>query len=291
MKVAFVSIIGRPNVGKSSLLNTILDYPVSIVTNVAQTTRDQIMGVYNEEGYQIVFVDTPGIHKPINKLSEVLNKNAYESVKDVDCLLFLSPVNEAIGEGDKLILEKIKKVENKIALISKIDLAKDPQVLASKIKELQAYGFNKILSTSANDKKSTIELVQELKKYTTEGQPYYDTDYITDKPLRFIAKEIIRESAINLLREELPHSIAVEIADFIEEEDCMTIDAIIYVKKASQKGMLIGKNGSMIKEIGTAARKKMMNQFNTKVILNTKVKIANKWVDDIKSLKKFGYEN
>ncbi|UUD35341.1 GTPase Era [Mycoplasmopsis caviae] len=289
MKVCLASIIGRPNVGKSSLINKIVKYDVAIVTNVPQTTRDQIVGVYNEDDFQLVFVDTPGIHKPLNLLGESLNKSTYESTKEVDCLLFLSPVNEKIGQGDILILNKIKDQENKIAVISKIDLAKNPDEIKEKIEELKRYNFDTILSVSANDDKSVESLIKVIKKYAYDGEPFYDQDYITDKSLRFIAKEIIRESAINLLREELPHSIAVEVLEFIEDED-IKIDAIIYVKKASQKGMVIGKQGQMIKQIGTNARKKMMSQFDAKVQLNLKVKIANKWINDIKILKKFGYE-
>lgn len=289
MKVCLASIIGRPNVGKSSLINQIIKYDVAIVTNVPQTTRDQIVGVYNEDDFQLVFVDTPGIHKPLNLLGETLNKSAFESTKDVDCLIFLSPVNEKIGQGDVLILDKIKNAKNKIAVISKIDLAKKPEEIQEKIEELSKYNFDKILSVSRNNENSIEELIKVIKQYAYDGEPFYDEDYITDKSMRFLAKEIIRESAINLLREELPHSIAVEVTDFIEEDD-IKINAIIYVKKASQKGMVIGKNGQMIKQIGTNARKKMMSQFDSKVELNLKVKIANKWINDGKALKKFGYE-
>ncbi|MGN3839742.1 GTPase Era [Mycoplasmopsis bovis] len=289
MKVCIISILGRPNVGKSSLLNKIIKYDLAIVSNVPQTTRDQIMGVYTENDYQFVFVDTPGIHKPLNLLGESLNKEAFSSINDIDCILFLTPVNEEIKSGDKLILERIANSKNKIAVISKIDLAKSPDDISKKIKSLEEFNFQKIISVSNKNDKSIDSLIEILKEYSYEGPPFYDEDYITDKSMRFMAKEYIRESAINLLTDELPHSIAVEVQDFIEEEDRITINAVIYVKKDSQKGILIGKGASMIKKIGTNARMKMGHQFNSKVTLNLKVKVSNKWINDKSALKKFGY--
>lgn len=289
MKVCIISILGRPNVGKSSLLNKIIKYDLAIVSNVPQTTRDQIMGVYTENDYQFVFVDTPGIHKPLNLLGESLNKEAFSSINDIDCILFLTPVNEEIKSGDKLILERIANSKNKIAVISKIDLAKSPDDISKKIMSLEEFNFQKIISVSNKNDKSIDSLIEILKEYSYEAPPFYDEDYITDKSMRFMAKEYIRESAINLLTDELPHLIAVEVQDFIEEEDRITINAIIYVKKDSQKGILIGKGASMIKKIGTNARMKMSHQFNSKVTLNLKVKVSNKWINDKSALKKFGY--
>ncbi|WP_027334553.1 GTPase Era [Mycoplasmopsis felifaucium] len=291
MKVCVASIIGRPNVGKSSLVNRIVNYDVAIVSNTPQTTRDQITGVYTDDNYQLIFVDTPGIHKPENLLGEALNKEAFDSINGIDCLLFLTPINEKILQGDKMILERIEKIPNKIAVISKIDLAKNPSEIAEKIKVLKEYRFEKIVSISVNNPKSIEDLKNEIEKFAIESDPLYDEDYVTDKTMRFIAKEIIREAAINLLYDELPHSIAVEVQDFIESDEHIEINAIIYVKKDSQKGMLIGKNASMIKQIGINARKKMQRQFGTSVSLNLKVKVASKWVNDRKTLKKFGFES
>ena len=290
MKVCFVSILGRPNVGKSSLLNNILNYNVAIVSNVAQTTRDQIVGVYNEEGYQIIFTDTPGIHKPESELGEILNKNAYSSTKDTNLILFLSPVNEMISTGDQMIIEKIKNFKNKIGLITKLDLVKDPKILLDKQEELKKYGFEKVLGVSNKNSKSIDDLITYIKTYAYESNPYYDEDSLTDKSMRFLAKEIIRQAAINELFEELPHSIAIEIERFNEDDELIEIESTIFVKKASQKGMVIGANGSKIKKIGMEARKLMNVQFGKKINLFTKVKIAPKWIDDKKTLKKFGYE-
>ncbi|WP_406613548.1 GTPase Era [Mycoplasma corogypsi] len=300
MKICFISIIGRPNVGKSSLTNAIVGYDVAIVTKTAQTTRDQIIGIYNDEDTQLIFTDTPGIHKPQNKLGEALNKNAYEAAKDVDVVLFLTPADEKIGPGDKMILDKIQNLKHKIAVITKIDTIKSqPEKLLAKMDELQEFQFEHIVSTSKDDFKSIDALIDLIKTYSYEGPLQYDESYVTDKSMRFIAKEIIRESAIEQLRDELPHSIAVEITDFIEDPDDLDefgnqkilINATIYVKKDSQKGMVIGKNASKIKQIGVNARMKIMRQFNQKTTLNLKVKVAKKWIDNQEALARFGYKN
>ncbi|RIV16621.1 GTPase Era [Mycoplasmopsis gallopavonis] len=292
MKICFATILGRPNVGKSSLLNAIVGYNVAIVTPTAQTTRDQITGIYTENEYQIIFSDTPGIHKPLNKLGEALNKNAYDSIKNIDVILFLTPADELIGKGDEMILEKIKNIPHKIAVVSKIDKIKsNPSFLEEKLRELEKYNFEHIVSTDVNNFSSIQALIDLLKTYTYPGEAQYDVDYVTDKSMRFLAKEIIRESAINRLYQELPHSIAVEVTDFIEDPEHLEINAIIYVKKSSQKGMVIGKGAQMIKNIGIDARKKISHQFDIPTILNLKVKVANKWIDDEETLSKFGYRN
>lgn len=290
MKVCFVSILGRPNVGKSTLLNHILNYDLSIVSNKPQTTRNQINGILNEEDYQIVFIDTPGIHKSQHKLGENLNKMSYESLEGVDVILFLSPADENIGKGDSMIIERLQNFKNKIALITKVDLSIERSKLDDKAQELKSLGFEKVLGTSFEYPNTIESLINEIKTYAYDNEPFYDVEQVTDKSMRFIAKEIIRESAINLLKEEVPHSIAVIIESFNEYEELpYEIEATIYVARESQKGIVIGKGGEMIKKIGLTSRIKLAKQFDHKIILKTKVKVNKNWVNQEKEIRKMGY--
>ncbi|WP_412031635.1 GTPase Era [Metamycoplasma buccale] len=292
-KICIVGLIGRPNVGKSTLMNNILNCNLSIVSNIPQTTRDEIKGIYNDEEYQIIFIDTPGIHKSRNLLSEKLNEKSYSILKNIDLLLFLSPANEEIGSGDKFIIKKIQEnnVENKIAIITKIDLINENELLNNKADQLKSYGFQTILGIGKDLKNTYKDLLDEIKKYAYESEPLYSEDQFTDVSMRFIAKEEIREAALEHLYEELPHSIAVQIDSFIEQEDTKPylIDATIYVKKESQKGILIGKNASMIKLISTKARKKMEDFFEHRVYLKINVKVNENWVDNENKIKNMGY--
>ncbi len=294
MKICWIGIIGRPNVGKSSLLNKIIDYDLSIVSSKPQTTRDQILGIFNDEEYQWIFLDTPGIHKPLSKLDDELNKRAWDTLNDIDLLLFLQPINEEISKGDLLILEKIKYIENKIALITKMDLTIKNQSdysLSNKIDILNKFNFKSILPVSIKNESSINNLIDEIKKYSYEGQNLYDEDSITDRSELFLSKEIIRYSAIENLSEELPHSIAIEITnyDIDEEKNSRNIEATIYCKKESQKGIIIGKKGEMIKKIGTKARKLINQKFNTNANLKLIVKVNKNWINDEKTIKKFHY--
>ncbi|UVD81934.1 GTPase Era [Mycoplasma iguanae] len=290
MKTCFVSIIGRPNVGKSTLLNNILDYDLSIVTSKKHTTRDLINGIYNDGEFQIIFTDTPGIHKAINKFGEKLNKNSFNSLEGVDLILFLSPINEDIGNSDLMIIEKIKNFKNKLAIITKVDLELDREILNKRAAQLKELGFLNVLGVSYEYKQTVIDLIEEIKTYSYESNLFYEEDQITDKSMSFIVKEVIREAAINNLDHEVPHSIAVVINSFVESEDQpYEIDATIYVAKESQKGILIGKNGTMIKKIGKTARYKLMEQFDHKIILNIKIKVNKNWVKEEKQIKLLGY--
>ncbi|WP_033161122.1 GTPase Era [[Mycoplasma] collis] len=289
MKSCFVSIIGRPNVGKSSLLNKILNYNLSIVSAKAQTTRDKINGIYNDEEYQIIFTDTPGIHKSQQKLGDSLNKNSYEAINEADLVLFLTPENEKIAKGDLMIIEKLKNIKNKIAVITKVDLVENKDQLTEKAEFLKSLGFNVVLGVSISYQRTIDDLILEIKKYAKDSNLFFDNEEITDKSMSFIAKEIIRKNAIDLLNYELPHNIAVVIDNFKEYEDQYDIDAIIYVSKDSQKGILIGKNGSMIKKIGINARKELSQTFDIKINLNTKVKVSKKWNEKENLIKKMGY--
>lgn len=291
MKVCWVSIIGRPNTGKSTLLNKIIKYDLSIISPIAQTTRDNINGIYTDDEYQIIFFDTPGIHKAHSIFGENLNKKALNSIKESDLVLFLNPINEEISTGDKLIIEKLRPIKNKIAVITKSDLKKDQTKTITKINILKNFGFNNIQIISSLNENSINNLLNEIKKFANDDIKYFDDDYITDKTELFLSKEIIRNSAIKYLKDELPHSIAVEIINYHIDEvkNKKIIDAIIYCKKESQKGILIGKNGSMIKKIGTDARKQIINKFSYTVQLNLYVKINHNWMNNKKMIKRFGY--
>ncbi len=289
MKVCWVGIIGKPNVGKSTLLNNIIQYDLSIVSSMSQTTRDQILGIYNEDGYQIIFLDTPGIHKSESKLGDELNKKAYSTFEESDVILYLNSINQKLDDAEVKIIEEINRNNKTIALITKTDLAKSRDEINNRILELSKYGFSAIIPITIN-KIETINLVlDEIKKYTYEDEQLYDLDYITDKSELFLSKEMIRSSIIEYLFDEIPHSVAIEINKYDIEGNKRNIEATIYCKKESQKGIIIGANGSMIKKIGTKARKLISNQFDVRVDLRLKVKVSNNWINDEKQIKKLGY--
>ncbi len=289
-KTCTVLLIGRPNVGKSTLLNKILNYEVAIVSKFAQTTRDQIKGIYNDDEYQLVFLDTPGMHKGQNLLSRRLNQKAIESLKSADLILFLTPANDEFGRGDNYILNLVKETKTPtIIVLTKIDLAKDKSLMNNKIETLKKMGIKDIFGVGFDYDQSYIDLLNEIKKYAIEQEVEFEDDIFTDSSMRFLAKEIIRESALSKLYDELPHSIAVEIDDFKEQENLFEIYATIYGKKESQKGILIGKNASMIKNISIDARQKMQRIFNSRIFLNIGVKVSEDWVNDENKIKKLGY--
>ena len=289
-KTCTVLLIGRPNVGKSTLLNKILNYEVAIVSKFAQTTRDQIKGIYNDDEYQLVFLDTPGMHKGQNLLSRRLNQKAIESLKSADLILFLPPANDEFGRGDNYILNLVKETKTPtIIVLTKIDLAKDKSLMNNKIETLKKMGIKDIFGVGFDYDQSYIDLLNEIKKYAIEQEVEFEDDIFTDSSMRFLEKEIIRESALSKLYDELPHSIAVEIDDFKEQENLFEIYATIYVKKESQKGILIGKNASMIKNISIDARQKMQRIFNSRIFLNIGVKVSEDWVNDENKIKKLGY--
>lgn len=289
MKVCFIAIIGRPNVGKSSLMNAILDYDLSIISSKPQTTRDQILGIYNDGDYQFIFTDTPGIHKAESQFGEVLNDKSYKSIKEIDLVLFLQPADEEISVGDNFVIDKIVNQKNKIAVITKIDKILKLKIIEEKALFLKEKKFDAVLGTSITITQSVDSLINEIKKYSYESVPFYDLDDITDKSSSFIAKETIREAAINLLKEELPHAIVIEINEYKESIEEDEISATIYVQKESQKGILIGAGGKMIKAIGSAARLNLSKKFDKNIKLWTKVKVQKNWTNDVKQIKKFGY--
>ncbi len=292
MKSGFVSLIGRPNVGKSTLLNNILGKKVAITSSKPQTTRNIIQGIYNEKDTQIVFVDTPGIHKPNHKLGKILNKGAYYSIDDVDVILFLVDAKAGLGKGDEFILERLKTVDKPIVLvINKIDGLSKEEIF-KKINEYKdLYNFSDIVPISALKDKNTNELIKVLKKYLTDEIKYFEEDQITNRSMEFMISELIREKVLRLTEEEVPHSVTCIIEKIIKDKDKTIINAAIIVDRDSLKKIIIGKNGAMIKKIGTLARKDIEKLLETKVYLELYVKTIKKWRDKEKYLNELGFND
>ncbi|MBR2708113.1 MAG: GTPase Era [Bacilli bacterium] len=280
MKSGFVSLVGRPNVGKSTLINNLIGTKIAITSKVANTTRNIIQGIYNDEESQIVFVDTPGIHKPQNKLGQILNKGAYYSIEDVDIVCFLIDGKQKLGKGDLFILERLKKINKPIILIiNKIDgMTKDEIFL--KIKEYKdLFDFKEIVPVSALKNKNTNELIKTIKKYLKDDIKYFEDGTITNRSFKFMISEIIREKILNLTKEEVPHSVTCIVEKMITDKDKNIINGAIIVDRDSLKKIIIGKNGSMIKKIGSLAREDIEKLLNTKVYLELYVKTIEKWRD------------
>ena len=292
MKSGFVTLVGRPNVGKSTLLNSIIGTKVAITSNKPQTTRNVIQGIYNEEDTQIIFVDTPGIHKPNHKLGTYLNKQAYTSINDVDVILFLVSAKEELGSGDKFVLEKIKEANKPVILvINKIDgLSKDE--IMSKINEYKdLYSFSDIVPVSALKNNNTKELIKVIKTYLTDEIKYYDDSFITNKPITFTISEIVREKVFHLTNEEVPHSLTCIVENMEKNNNAYHINVAIIVDRDSLKKIIIGKQGSMVKEIGIRARKELEEVLGKKVYLEIFVKVIKKWRDKEKYLQEFGFND
>ena len=293
-KVGFVAIIARPNVGKSTLLNRLIGQKIAITTPVAQTTRKNIKGIYSDNDSQIIFIDTPGIHKPLNKLGEALSEQSKSVLGDVDLILFLVDAKDEAGRGDKWIVENyLKDVKTPVLLVlNKVDLIKD---LAKR--ELNTYSykslFEKTLDTvkvSAKTGRNIDDLIEKIKSYLPFGQKLYDEDEVTDQNMREITSEIIREKIIFATKDEIPHSVAVLIENYTEEENIDKISAQIIVSNESQKKILIGKGGSMIKKIGTNARVELEKITEKKVFLELFVKVVKNWQKDDNFIKSLGLE-
>ncbi|MBE6160023.1 MAG: GTPase Era [Lactobacillales bacterium] len=292
MRSGFVTLVGRPNVGKSTLLNSIIGTKVAITSNKPQTTRNIIQGIYNEEETQIIFVDTPGIHKPNHKLGNYLNKQAYYSINDVDVILFLVDAKEGLGSGDKFIIEKFKELNKPVILVlNKIDkLTRDEIFL--KINECKdLYPFSDIVPVSALKNNNTKELMKVIKNYLTDDIKYYDDNYITNKPITFTIGEIIREKVFNLTDEEVPHSLTCIVENIEKKNNSYYINAAIIVDRDSLKRIIIGKQGSMVKNIGMKARPEIENLLGKKVYLEIFVKVIKKWRDKEKYLQEFGFND
>lgn len=294
IKTGFVAIIARPNVGKSTLLNRLVGQKIAITTPVAQTTRKNIKGIYSDNDSQIIFIDTPGIHKPLNRLGEALSEQSKSVLDDVDLILFLVDAQDEAGRGDKWIAENyLKDTKTPILLVlNKVDLIKD---LAKR--ELNTYSykslFEKSLDTvkvSAKTGRNVDDLIEKIKNYLPLGQKLYDEDEVTDQNMREIASEIIREKIIFATKDEIPHSVAVVIENYKEEENIDKISAQIIVSNESQKKILIGKGGSMLKKIGTNARLELEKIIDKKVFLELFVKVVKNWQKDDNFIKSLGLD-
>ena len=289
-KAGFVNIIGNPNVGKSTLMNALMGEKLSIITHKAQTTRHRILGILNEENYQIVFSDTPGIIKPAYKLQESMMNFVQSAFQDADVLIYMVEVGEKELK-DEILFEKIKNTKVPILLLlNKIDLAEQEKVAEQidnwKIKVPNA----EILPISALNKFNLEKILERILELLPIAPPYYEKDAITDKPKRFFVAESIREKILKHYKKEVPYSVQVEVESFEDEEEIIKIRAIIYVMRESQKGIIIGHKGAGIKRIGTEARKELERFFDKKIFLETPIKVKKNWRDDKRQLKSFGYE-
>lgn len=293
-KSGFVAIVGRTNVGKSSILNDMVGQKVAVVVNKPQTTRTAIKAIVNRENSQIIFTDTPGIHKPKSKLGNTMNDTAWGSIPDADVLLYVvEATSDGIGKGDQMILDKIKEAKaNTILIINKIDLVKKEQVFKLIETFKDEYNFKAIIPISALKAKDTEVILEEIEKNLKEGPAYYDIDEYTDQTLRDIASETIREKALKLLQDEVPHGIFVEVEKMKrgktrDNEPIFNIEATIYCLRDSHKGIIIGKNGAMLKKIGTYAREDLEKELQDKVNLQLWVKVREDWINNDKFVKLF----
>ena len=293
MKSGFVALIGRPNVGKSTLMNTLIGQKIAITSSKPQTTRNRIQTVFTDERGQIVFLDTPGIHKAKNKLGEYMVKVSTRTLRDVDLVLWLVEPGTFIGEGDEHIFEILSNVEVPVILaVNKVDsLKQKDDILGVIAKYSSKMNFADIVPVSALKGTNTDELLKVIFKYLSEGPMYYDEDTVTDQPIKQIVSELIREKALKFLQDEIPHGIAVEIDTWSYRKGggMVDIEAAVVCEKDSHKGIIIGKGGGMLKKIGSAARKDIENLLECKVNLKLWVKVRPKWRDSDVQMKNFGY--
>lgn len=292
-KSGFITIIGSPNVGKSTLMNLMVGQKISIVSERAQTTRNRIAGVVTRRGYQIVFLDTPGVTGAKNRLGEFMLRVAYESLKDVECILFMLDASKGIREMDEALIENLRRRAGGtpvIAAINKTDLATFDDIETIR-ERLEGEEFIKrILPISAETGRNVDELERILAGYLVEGPQYYPDDMVTDQPIRVITAEIIREKALKSLRQEIPHGIGVDIERITLREDGINdVNAVIYCERDSHKGIIIGRNGAMLKRIGSAARPEIETLFGTKVNLQLWVKVRPDWRNSANALRELGY--
>lgn len=294
-KSAFIAIIGRPNVGKSSILNKLLGQKVAIVSSKPQTTRTRIMGVLTEGKDQLVFLDTPGMHKPKNSLGDYMVRSINESVAGVDACLLVTEAGQEIRENERMLIEKVKKLDLPCVLaINKTDTINDKEVILEQIiKYSKEMDFDAIVPLSAETGSKLDELKEELKKFTSEGGHFFPDDTLTDQPEKVLAAEMIREKILRLTEKEIPHGTAVVIErmKMRDDKNLMDIDATIYCERDTHKGILIGKKGAMLKKISTYARQDMENFFGCKVNLKTWIKVKEDWRNKENLMRSFGFDS
>lgn len=290
-KSGFVSIIGRPNVGKSTFMNRVIAHKIAIMSDKAQTTRNKIQGVMTRNDAQIIFLDTPGIHKPKHKLGDYMMRVAKNTLSEIDAIMFMVNVNEEIGRGDEYIMEMLKNVKTPVFLVlNKIDLV-HPDALMPRIEQYQKYmNFTEIVPISALEGLNVDHFIDVLKTYLPEGPKYYPDDQISDHPEQFVVSEIIREKILHLTSEEIPHAIGVNVDRMIKENDeRVRVEATIYVERDSQKGIVIGKGGKKLKEVGKRARHDIEMLLGSKVYLELWVKVQKDWRNKVNFIRQMGY--
>lgn len=292
MRSGFVSIIGRPNTGKSTLLNTVLKTHLAIVSNVAGTTRNAIQGVYNDDDTQIIFIDTPGLHKPQDRLGKLLNQDAYQSLDDIDVVLFVVDASAPLGKGDKFITQALKSTTAPVILVlNKIDKLDNEGILNAINTYKELYDFSDIVPISAIKDDNVNRLISVIKKYLTDDIKYYDDDTLTNTSVRFIIGELVREKILNLTNDEVPHSVTCVTTLYEEKKDIININVDIIVDRDSLKKIIIGHNGQMIKNIGTYARRDIETMLHKQIYLELYVKTIKNWRDKEKYLTELGFKD
>lgn len=292
MRSGFVSIIGRPNTGKSTLLNTVLKTHLAIVSNVAGTTRNAIQGVYNDDDAQIIFIDTPGLHKPQDRLGKLLNQDAYQSLDDIDVVLFVVDASAPLGKGDKFITQALKSTTAPVILVlNKIDKLDNESILNAINTYKELYDFSDIVPISAIKDDNVNRLISVIKKYLTDDIKYYDDDTLTNTSVRFIIGELVREKILNLTNDEVPHSVTCVTTLYEEKKDIININVDIIVDRDSLKKIIIGHNGQMIKNIGTYARRDIEAMLHKQIYLELYVKTIKNWRDKEKYLTELGFKD
>ncbi len=290
MKSGFVSLIGRPNVGKSTLLNTLINEKVAITSKVAGTTRNIIQGIYNEDDYQIVFMDTPGIIRPMNKLGKITNKQAISLVKDIDCLLFVVDASTGLGAGDKFIMDVLKKTDSPVILVlNKIDKISNEDILYNIAEYKDLFPFAEIVPISALTKDNVTRLIEVIKKYLKDDVKYFPENMKTSNSKYFMISEIVREKLFDVTLEEIPHSLTCHTSFYEEKKDIININVDIIVDRDTIKKIIIGKKGERLKEVGTKARIELESMLGKKVYLELFVKTIKNWKDKEKYIKELGF--